>query len=361
MGRKRMHTAGSSSLNNDILTSLDEIITSIASQANIEEIESEYLNSINKLIPAHATALYFFKPLKEKPVRISASGVDVDFLRFYEHKGREVDPLRRWITSKRTPYQSQLLLGLEGWQHHPVYNIVKTASIDFAMQSPLVFGDDVIGTLNFGREVSEGPFTENDLRAISIMSRFMSLSVAGALGCGGETAYRKRIFEAMDRIRQGIIVTDSDYATRYANNSAKIITKRALGREDPAGNLKLLLRKESLQQGISGKAQTKNLCASFCPVPGSKGRQSLVILNEVSPIEKFSRFRDTLSARELEVLQHVEIGMQNREIAAEMGISVNTVKRHLDNLFLKMNVNSRTQLVSKMYRILEETDPESRT
>ncbi len=350
-----MHNSRKSLLNHDILTSLDEIIASITSPLNIEEIESEYLNSISRLIPAHATALYFFKPQKKKPVRITASGVDIDFIRFYEDKGREVDPLRGWITSKRAPNQSQLLLGLEGWQHHPVYNIVKTASIDFAMQSPLVFGEDIIGTLNFGREVYEGPFSENDLRAISIISRFMSLSIADTLGCAGITDYRKRFCSAMDQVRQGIIITDSGYSTQYANSSARLITERTLGKDDPSGNLKLLLKRESLEQGAAGKALTKNLSASFCPIPGSKGGQSLVILNEVPAAEKFSILRNLLSKRELEVLQNVEAGMQNREIASEMGISVNTVKRHLDNLFMKMNVNSRTQLVSRIYRILEET------
>jgi hypothetical protein len=85
----------------DILSTLDEVISSISAPADIEEIEAEYLKSISRVIPAHATALYFFKPQKKKPLRITASGVDVDFIRFYEEKGREVDPLRGWITSRR--------------------------------------------------------------------------------------------------------------------------------------------------------------------------------------------------------------------------------------------------------------------
>lgn len=338
----------------DILSTLDEVISSISAPADIEEIEAEYLKSISRVIPAHATALYFFKPQKKKPLRITASGVDVDFIRFYEEKGREVDPLRGWITSRRIPYQSQLLLGLEGWQHHPVYNIVKTASIDFAMQSPLLFGEDIIGTLNFGREVHEEAFTENDLKAISIISRFMSLSIVESLSGGKRADYKREFCSTIERVRQGIIITDSGYSTQYANSSAKIITERTLGGDDPSGSLKLLLKRESIEQGGAGVAQTRNLSASFCPIPGSPGGQSLVILNEIHGGEKFACLRDILSPRELEVLQYVERGLQNKEIASEMCISVNTVKRHLDNLFLKLNVNSRTQLVSRAYRFLEE-------
>lgn len=342
------------SLDKDILSSLDDVISSITSPMSIEEIEAEYLKSISRVIPAHATALYFFKPQKKKPLRITGSGIDVDFIRFYEEEGREVDPLRGWITRKRVPYQSHLLLGLEGWQHHPVYNIVKTASIDFAMQSPLIFGEDIIGTLNFGREVHEGAFTENDLKVVSIISRFMSLSIVDSISGGKRADYKQEFCDAMVRVKQGIVITDSGYSTQYANSSAKIITERTLGRDDPSGSLKLLLKRESMEQGGAGRVQTENLSASFCPIPGSSGGQSLVILNEIPRPEKFACLRDILSPRELEVLQYVEKGLQNKEIASEMCISVNTVKRHLDNLFLKLNVNSRTQLVSRAYRFLEE-------
>ncbi len=338
----------------DVLASLEEIISSLLSPLTLEELEGKYLNSISRLIPAHATALYFFKPEKKKPVRITASGVDVDFIKYYEAEGRDVDPLRGWITKIRAPYQSQTLLGLEGWRHHPVYNIVKTASIDFAMQSPLIFGQDIIGTLNFGREVGEGAFNETDLKAVSIISRFMSLSVSDSLTYSKKSDFRKRFCNEMDQVRQGIIITDSDYSPQYANSAARIIAERTLGRDDPSGNLKLLLSKGHKEQGESGRTYADNLSAGYCPIPGSKVGQSLVILEEMQQPAGFSRFRGVLSNREVEVLQFVERGMQNKEIASELGISVNTVKRHLDNLFLKMNVNSRTQLVSKVYRLIEE-------
>jgi DNA-binding CsgD family transcriptional regulator len=49
-----------------------------------------------------------------------------------------------------------------------------------------------------------------------------------------------------------------------------------------------------------------------------------------------------LSVRELEVLQLVAAGKSNREIAAALVISEHTVARHLQNIFAKLNVSSRT-------------------
>jgi LuxR family transcriptional regulator, maltose regulon positive regulatory protein len=50
-----------------------------------------------------------------------------------------------------------------------------------------------------------------------------------------------------------------------------------------------------------------------------------------------------LSGREHEILQLVAAGKSNRRIAAELFVSVGTVKTHLNNLYRKLDAHSRTQ------------------
>jgi len=54
-----------------------------------------------------------------------------------------------------------------------------------------------------------------------------------------------------------------------------------------------------------------------------------------------------LSNREYEVLQLLSKGHRNAEIAAELFISVSTVKTHVSRLLGKMDVKSRTQAATK--------------
>ncbi len=50
-----------------------------------------------------------------------------------------------------------------------------------------------------------------------------------------------------------------------------------------------------------------------------------------------------LSPREMEILEHVTLGMINKEIANKLGISQQTVKNHMTSILKKLNVKDRTQ------------------
>jgi DNA-binding NarL/FixJ family response regulator len=50
-----------------------------------------------------------------------------------------------------------------------------------------------------------------------------------------------------------------------------------------------------------------------------------------------------LTNRELQVLRHVALGLSNREIGHSLGISIETVKEHVQNILRKLDVNDRTQ------------------
>ncbi|AKZ60168.1 putative two-component system response regulator involved in stambomycin biosynthesis [Streptomyces ambofaciens ATCC 23877] len=59
---------------------------------------------------------------------------------------------------------------------------------------------------------------------------------------------------------------------------------------------------------------------------------------------------DTLSARELQVLEHVARGTSNREIARELFISEATVKTHLTHIYDKLDARDRAAAVAVAYR-----------
>ena len=52
-----------------------------------------------------------------------------------------------------------------------------------------------------------------------------------------------------------------------------------------------------------------------------------------------------LSKREIQILRLLCDGKNNNEVSKLLSISVNTVKKHISNIFAKLNVDSRTQLI----------------
>ena len=67
---------------------------------------------------------------------------------------------------------------------------------------------------------------------------------------------------------------------------------------------------------------------------------------------------DPLSERELEVLKLIANGLSNPEIARKLFLATSTVKRHINNIYAKLDVHSRTQAVAKgkALKILGESE-----
>lgn len=58
-----------------------------------------------------------------------------------------------------------------------------------------------------------------------------------------------------------------------------------------------------------------------------------------------------ISSRELEVLKLMAEGLSNQEIAGRLFVSLNTIKTHTSNLFLKLEAERRTQAIEKAKRL----------
>ena len=84
------------------------------------------------------------------------------------------------------------------------------------------------------------------------------------------------------------------------------------------------------------------------------GRKETVVVKEVmvpvpaaQPFVRNDKRREDLSItpRELEILELIAQGMSNREIAAKLFVSENTVKTHSSRVFDKLGARRRTQAV----------------
>jgi LuxR family maltose regulon positive regulatory protein len=100
--------------------------------------------------------------------------------------------------------------------------------------------------------------------------------------------------------------------------------------------------------GLVGAFQAQGRSSSFSSVEvtehsGARAAASLVPL----PVPDLEEIVESISERELQVLGLVANGLSNREVAEALFVTVGTVKKHLNNLFGKLAVKSRTQAVAR--------------
>lgn len=58
---------------------------------------------------------------------------------------------------------------------------------------------------------------------------------------------------------------------------------------------------------------------------------------------------EELSPREREILEHLAKGLLYKEISAELGISQETVRKHVYNIYEKLHVSNRVEAINKLY------------
>ena len=66
---------------------------------------------------------------------------------------------------------------------------------------------------------------------------------------------------------------------------------------------------------------------------------------ELSSRTEAEAFISPLTPREIEILEYIAQGFLNKQIAAELGISEQTIKNHVTSILRKLNANARTEAV----------------
>ena len=121
-------------------------------------------------------------------------------------------------------------------------------------------------------------------------------------------------------------------------------TPRLVVYGDDAGDLPRLAMTAGAAGFAARSGEVEGLLATCADVAAGKMVFPFIDVRDLQtdPIQ-------TLSRKERVMLEALSKGLTNRELSSELGISTNTVKFHLSNLYDKLSVKNRTQAIAFYY------------
>src|SRR5215813_15169219 len=106
------------------------------------------------------------------------------------------------------------------------------------------------------------------------------------------------------------------------------------------------LVRQALEAGARGYVLKNALDLDLARAIKEVAAGKSVLDPQVKRAESLKGERDTgLTARELEVLQHIVAGKSNKEIASDLNLSVNTISVHRANIMDRLGIHKTAELV----------------
>jgi LuxR family maltose regulon positive regulatory protein len=173
-----------------------------------------------------------------------------------------------------------------------------------------------------GREPSNARLLEG---ALGLLSRLLETAEpAGAMG----TVIEVLVLQAMALQAQGKV------------DQALPALERALSLAEPEGYVRTFIEEGAPMADLLRQTAARGITPQYV------GRL-LAALGGTPPASPAATLIEPLSKRELEVLRLLTTPMPHTEIAAELYVSVNTVRTHIKNIYSKLDVHSRMEAVQQ--------------
>ncbi len=132
---------------------------------------------------------------------------------------------------------------------------------------------------------------------------------------------------------------------------------RAIRKIDPAARIVVLTMYQgdediyrAIQAGAVGYVLKDSLSDELLRVIREVHRGGNAVPPDVAAKLALRTSHASLTTREVQVLEVLRTGMRNKEIADALGITEETARTHIKNIFLKLNVHDRTAALAEAVR-----------
>ncbi len=228
-----------------------------------------------------------------------------------------------------------------------LYNMVyRQVHVDKQMGLTLLSEGDLIMTCAFTRKVTE--FTDREKAIASLAAPHFVNAIKNGFAFG-------RLSTALDAGGSGVISLNANGKITFSSPFARVLLEKYFAGEHLAANL----LPEALDRWHA-TASTRGVSSEYAPpttplrirrldgtltirlLDSPSTREEILLLEESKPLAPDSLRSLGLTVREAEILFWITEGKGNSEISILCDISIRTVHKHVEHIYVKLGVETRT-------------------
>jgi DNA-binding CsgD family transcriptional regulator len=211
--------------------------------------------------------------------------------------------------------------------------------------------------MGFALHRSQRSFTERDRLILNLLRPHLFQAYCNAQHCQQLQQDLSQLQQSLNHL--GLVILDTEGQVQFVTPQAVVLLKNYFSK--PTGSLQL---PDHLWAWIKHQVTclTKNLDLPKACLPlriQQAGKQLVIRLVVEQPGDRYLLLLDEqtpsllnlellgLSPREAEVLYWVMQGKDNKAIAAQLSVSKSTVRKHLESIYCKLGIQSRTEAIAQ--------------
>ncbi|MBW8381282.1 MAG: helix-turn-helix transcriptional regulator [Youngiibacter sp.] len=243
-------------------------------------------------------------------------------------------------------------------------NILSTMGVYDEIALQLHDNHKLLGVVGIMKPKSCGSFSLEELQKADILRDIISRRLKECLDSTKVEQENSLIVDSMEKAPIGIVVYDNKLTAIHFNQIAVQFIKELWGEDFSLDSINGLMTRLSEKMCFNASNSQSSLMTSiqnfyFKVVPfvtpnpncGFNIFYSLYIIkndNSYYIDHKVLQTVYNLTSRECDIVFMISQGYSNKRIAEELFISPHTVKTHIQNVFKKMDSNSRTEVLHKI-------------
>lgn len=262
-------------------------------------------------------------------------------------------------------FKSTDIISPEEYERSNYVSYLKPLSVHYSVSLP--FGQNGRFRLVFYKKRAHGDFCDNELDLLSNIHTMIFSSNLSFENIRNRNEVSRLKSELLSESDVGVVIINEDMEVLDYNSIAVVMLQRLTNCMDIHGASSHLIRGMMDIENIRQLHQPASFCQNGCDITVSPGMDMgktginkkcymIYIKNHPTVCRASAASEnafDSLTSRELQVVKCLAEGMTYQETSESLFISLSTVRKHLQNIFCKLEINNQRKLISLYLHSME--------